>query len=1023
MNLPTFCIKRPVFATVVSLLLIVFGIASYQHLKTRFFPNFISNTVSISTYYPGASPSLVENSVTTPLEKSISGINGIDTISSVSAQGNSIIKVKINPGVNLYDITNKIRNKVSLASETLPANLHSPMVQMGHDDMDLIDIGFSIKNGKLQSLRDYLDRYVINRISQLPGISTVQVFGANKYAINIHLNPEKMAARHLSINDVKAAIQNSNIQLPAGTIKTQSMDIPVTAKTGLHSANEFANITIANIKGKLVYLKDIATVKLGTDTHAKSIVRINGQRAILLSVFNASDANPIDASMRVRQLLNAIKTQLPSNMHAVITFDQATYMRASIKEVYQTIFIAICFVALIIFLSLGKLRSTLIPITTIPICILATMGFMYLFGFSINIITLLAIVLSIGLVVDDAIVVLENVERHIESGLNRLQAAITGTKEITTPVIAMTLTLAAVYAPIGLIKGSISHIFAAFAFTLAAAVTVSGFVALTLSPMMCSKLLPDNINKTKPNKKSFLENIYQRINYAYQYALKYLLQHRLWVILLTITLAVGGFFSLGSLPKTFMPKEDMGFLVSILNTSKGSNNESAEKKLKILDGIIHDQSDIQTTTVISSNEASADSDGDNMIFTTLKPFEKRSNSANTLAKNINKVSLKQPGLDAATFAPSFGGSMHQQLAFYIMAPESYKTLYHTANQLIEKLSHIKALNNIHSNLQFDSQQYQVTVNRPLAASLQVQINTIDSTLATLLGGSTVTTFNKGGEAYDVNLQAKSNFLSSINAIKQFQVMSKTNQLVPLGNLIDIQPVLTQPTLFHYNRLRAAKITSELNAGYKLSTVVHDLQKRLPQVLPNNTKYAFTGQARRIVKSNNSMTAIFLLAFVFIYLVLSAQFESFLDPFIILLAVPFSIIGAVLGLKLIGGSINIYTLIGLVTLVGLIAKHGILITQFANTLHKQGLDTKSALIEAASIRLRPILMTTAAMTCGALPLMLATGASANSRAQIGVVIVAGLLLGTFFSLILVPIAYSYMSQFKQYLGHIFEKLER
>lgn len=1012
MQLPTFCIQRPVFATVLSLILVIIGIMGYQNLQTRFLPRFEQNRVVIMTTYNGASANLIESAITTPLEKSISGVDGIDYTTSISNQGVSRITVMLKPGTNIFDTTNKIRNQVAMTTSQLPRNIQAPIVEIGHGEIDLMDIGFSVDGNQLNPLRDYLEHNVITRIEQQPGISEVDVLGANKYAMRVTLHPAAMTARQISVNEVETAIQNSNLELPAGFIKTPTMDFPITAKTALHTADQFGSIAIKKINGQVIKLKDIADVKLGNDMNTKSIIQINGKPGILLSVYNTDSANPIHASKKIRALLSRIATQLPSSIHYTITFDQSDFMNASIFEVYKTISLAILCVAMIIFFSLGKIRSAFIPIVTIPICILATMGLMYFLGFSINIITLLAMVLSIGLVVDDAIVVLENIHRHMENGMPRLQAAIQGSKEIATPVIAMTLTLAAVYAPIGLIKGPVSHIFSSFAFTLASAVIISGFVALTLSPMMCSKFLSSHTGQTNRFNQR-IDDFFQTLTNKYKQLLSDFLSHRFKIIVATIALAIGGLMIASTLPKTFMPNEDMGFLITLLKSAVGTNNDFSENQLQQVNSLLLQHPEIHTTVSLSLQQSSEQDN--NMVFSTLQDYSKRNLSAQQLATNINAQLFKIPGLNAISFAPSFGGSLHSQVAFYIMAPLPYRDLYQIGNALINKLNAYPGLNNLSNNIQFNNQQYALTVNRDVANDLQVPVSTIDTTIADLLGGASVSTFTLNGQSYDVDIQAAKPYLQSVQTMQQFSVQTETGQFVPLTNLISVAPVPMQTDLFHYNRLRAAEITGEISPGYTAGEVVHYLQNNLSSLLPNQVKYAFTGQARHIVTSSNSMMSIFLLAFVFIYLVLSAQFESFIDPLIILLAVPLSIVGALVSLKCVNGSINLYTMIGLVTLVGLIAKHGILITQFANTLQKSGENAKDALIHAASIRLRPILMTTAAMMCGALPLIFASGASAVSREQIGTVFVGGLFFGTFFSLVLVPVAYSYFGQLKRFFN--------
>src|SRR3990167_7727705 len=780
MKLPLFCIQRPVFATVLSLILIIIGIMGYQNLETRFLQQFTSNRVLISTIYTGASAHLVETTVTTPLEKAISGIDGIEYMFSSSSQGSSAITAILDPGVNVYNVTSKIRNQIAMAASTLPNTIQAPVVQTGYNGMDLMDIGFTIQGESLSQLRDYLDRFVINRIQEQSGIATVNILGANKYAMRITLQPTEMAARQINVTEIDQAIRDSNLQLPAGSLETATMDFPITAKTALNTAQQFGNIVVKNNNGQLIRLNDIATVKLGNDIAYQSFVHINGVPAILLSVYNTNESNPIDTSKRLRQLLQRIGSQLPSNIHYDITFDQSNFMKASIAEVYKTIALSIIFVGVIIFFSLGQFRSALIPIVTIPICILATTGFMYFAGFSINIITLLEIVLSIGLVVDDAIVVLENIHRHIENGLTRMQAAIKGSQEIATPVIAMTLTLAAVYSPIGLIQGIVAHIFSSFAFTLAIAVIISGLVALTLSPMMCSKLLPQDIQH-KNNLNKQIELFFHRITNGYRQLLERVLFNRLKIVIITLIVALAGFALASTLQKTFLPKEDMGFLITLLKSATDSNNKTSQDQLTKLNQLIL-QNPNTTKNVTLSFEPVTHGDG-NLLFTTLKDYSKRNQHAEQIADALNKEYQQFPGLNAITFAPSFGGNVHSEVAFYIMAPSNYQYLYQVGNTLIKKLSAYSGLINLSSNIQYDDQQYNLTVNRDIADQLQVSVSDIDNTIANLLGGTTVSTFGLHGQTYDVEMQAAKPYLQSVQAMEQLSVQNATGQLIPLSNLI------------------------------------------------------------------------------------------------------------------------------------------------------------------------------------------------------------------------------------------------
>lgn len=1008
MNFSEFCIKRPVFSTVLSLILIIIGLMGLLNLATRFVPDFERNIVMIITNYPGASPNLIETDVTTPLEEEISSISGIDTIESDSYQGMSRIRVTLKFGQPLYEIANQIRNMVSMAQQNLPTGVQSPNVHVGYGDMDLMDIAFTSKDLSLQQIRDYLDRYITPQIEQVPGVSQVDAVGANAYAMQINLDPKKMAALGISANQVQNAIQNSNIELPAGQIQGNSINFPITAETKLSSAQEFNNIIVKNNGNRVVQIKDIGNAELGSDNSDLSLVKLNGEPGVFLSVQNTTDSNPLATAADIDKLLAQIQAQLPPDLHVNKFYDQSVFMKGSVHEVYEAIFFATLCVIGIIALFLGSWRTMLIPIVTIPICIMASFGVMYVCGFSINMITLLAVVLSIGLVVDDAIVMLENIYRHIENGMAPMKAAIQGSKEITFAVIAMTLTLAAVYAPIGLMKNQASGFFQSFAFTLAGTVIVSGFVALTLSPMMCARLLKPIKMESKRGYHHFLESFFARLQTLYSRYLRLILKNRVWVVLITLALIVGSFFLVSDIPAEFMPEEDLGIVIGIVNANSGANITMLEQSLEQVATVMGQSPAMALTVSMANTNPQAFS----AVFGDLKPYKERTQSAAEIAAAADAKIKTIPGLSAGVFSPSFGGSMKSQLEFNLLGAGTYQDLYGTSQYVLKKLASYPGLQNMRSSLTFDNQQYSVTVNRDVAGRLGVSVKDIDNTLATFFGDSQISTFDMGGKTYDVYLQAIDSDLHNIDSINQFYVNNANNQLVSMSNLVQTQAFLGQQDLPHYNRARAVTIDAQLAPGYELGTVVKYLETALPQILPKDTKYAFTGRAQQLQETNNDMGWLFLLAIIFIYLVLAAQFESFLDPFIILLSVPFSMIGALISLRCVGGSLNIFTDIGLVTLIGLIAKHGILITQFANKLQEEGHKMQEALIQAATIRLRPILMTTMAMIFGALPLVFATGASANSRMQIGVVIIGGLFFGTFFSLILVPVTYSFADKIRR-----------
>ncbi len=695
-------------------------------------------------------------------------------------------------------------------------------------------------------------------------------------------------------------------------------------------------------------------------------------------------------------------------MKIVPSFDISAYMHGSIHEVYlSSIGIAILCVIFIIFLFLSRLRTVAIPIATIPVCLVASFGLMYLLGFNINVITLLALVLSIGLVVDDAIAILENTYRHIENGEKPLIAAIKGSKEITFPVIAMTITLAAVYAPIDLMQNQVANIFRSFAFTLAGTVLISGFVALTLSPMMCSRFLKAHGGEPKCYS-PIIETIYERMARGYQKILAAILNKRILVIFAVILIAVGSFFLAKNIPMAFVHQEDMGFVIAAVSTSSGSSINTINRGLEQVASIFKQApAAASVITVADTNAKAFDS-----VFAMLKPFKDRKQSASQVADIVNQKIKQIPGLNAAAFAPSFGGSMQHQLEFYIMG-DTYSDLYAVSQKLINQLGNYPGLRVIQSNMRFDSQQYNMTVNRNIAGQLQVNIKDVDNTMAALYGGSRISIFDANGKTYNVYLQAQENDLHSLASINKFYVNNKQNKLIPLSNLISIKPILSQMVLPHYNRFCAAQMSAQLAPGYNLGTVVNYLQTELPQLLPANVKYAFTGQAHDLLTSNKQHVAYFL-THDGLYLVLAAQFESFIDPFIILLTVHLSIVGAMASLKLIGGTLNIYTGIGLVTLIGLVSKYPILITQSANRLQKEGLTIREALLKAASY---------------------STPSNSNDHSRNGIrrtstlvfkrwqrakppsnqhCYYRGLIFGTFFSLVVVPMGYSYAYKFKLFL---------
>ena len=1006
MRLPEICIRQPVFAIVLSLVLVVVGVVSFMRLGLRFFPELNVPLMTINTSFPGADPTLIENSITTPLENVIAGVPNIAAMNSSSSASSSSIQVRFYMGKNFSQEVNSVRDKVSAERESLPTNAEPPVIQVGTVGQTAVNIDFLDPGKTPAEIRDYVESYVQPVLQQVKGVGSVSIQGASDYAMRIWLNSAKMAALGVTVPDIETALQDNNINFPAGQIQGPIRNYTIISDTALKTPQQFGDIIIRIQNGRAIRFKDLADVELGYSSLQPTPMRVNGVNAVDAGINPLLSASPIEVADGAKTVLKKIRQSLPPGMKSIVSYDASIFLKSSIRETFIAIIEAIILVVIVVFLFLGSVRASCIPIVTIPVCIIAVFGVMYLFGFTVNVMTLLAVVLAIGLVVDDAVVMLENIHRHIEEGQAPLQAAIVGSKEIAFSVVAMTLTLAAVYAPIGFAQGFTAVIFKEFAFTLAGAVIISGFVALTLSPMMCAKILQP---RTKNSRfATFLDQRFEKISSGYQTILAKLLRTRLLIVGILIVLAILGYLMYRALPSEFVPKEDVGLIeVQIEGPSKASINYM-NKYTKRVENIVKKVPAVKDYLSFVGGQTS-------QTWLVLKRWGKRELTTQDVVNEINPKLEKITGVKAFATVPDpvqYGMGGHDY-AIHLMTTGSYDQLLGPMAKMYQLLQKYPGLTQVDRDLKFDAQEYKVDVNRDLAGAIGVNIQDIATTLSAMLGGAHITDIYAGTRTYEVKLQMPPGDLKNFAGIRKLYVRSATNKLIPLSNLITLTPSIGAPSLSHYNRMRAGTITAQLQPGYSISQAIDYTFKVLPQVLTPNVTYAFDGRAQEFVESEGGMTGIFLMSFIFIYLVLSAQFGSFIDPFIILLSVPLSIVGALFALILGGGTLNLYSDIGLVTLVGLITKHGILITQFANELRGQGMELYQAVIKAARIRLRPILMTTIAMIFGTLPLALATGPGSIGRHQIGWVIVGGLIFGTFFSLVVVPIAYTYLGRFKKF----------
>jgi len=1010
MGFTEFFIRRPAFTIVISLVLIILGLISYLHLSVRWVPNINPPIVSIYTAYPGASASLIETQITTPVEAALSSVDGIETLSSSSKQDASYVNIEFQSGHNINTAVEDVRSALQHIAGALPADAKMPEIEKADPGSNpILFLAFSDSHRSAQELTDYVKQFVLPRFQTIDGVATVATYGERASAMHIWLDPMKMAASNVTVNDVNTVLTEQNVEMPSGKIRGATRFYSVVTNEKLKSANEFNNLIIRDDQNQIIRLKDIGQAVVDAAS-TDNIFRVNGQPAVALAIIPQSAANPLDVARDVENEFKRMAKTLPEGMQGNIVFNQATYIKSSIHHVYQSLIEATILVLIVIFLFLASWRAAVIPVVTIPICLIATFSLMYYFNISINTITLMAYVLAIGLVVDDAIVMLENISRHLEAGMQPFSAAVKGSCEIVFPIIAMTITLVSVYAPIAFTSGILGSVFREFAMTLAGAVFISGIVALTLSPMMSARLL----KKASPDKYSlWLHEHFILLQQKYHSLLSYILTRKKMIFVVLGVVAITGFFIYRSLPAELSPMEDMNEVDAYISAPRDASFQYTDSYIRKMEDIYKKIPEVES--YISQGGFMSPSKA--MQFITLIPREKRSRSEMEILEAIDSAAKQIPGVKI-NLAPAtsplmwFSNSDGATVSLRVMSVVDYKNLHQIMQALVSRAEKYPGFSHVDSSLKWDGSQFEVGVNREKAADMQVSMQDITNTISTFLAGRNTGHFEYDGNLYDIIVQMNMASLANPNIISQLYVRNAGNKMIPLSELVSTQEVSSPEVLPHYDRLRSDTLHATLTPGYTIADAVNALQKMSKEILPDNAKYQFEGEAKNYLDSSDKMNFTFLLALIFIYLVLVAQFENFIDPFIILLTVPFAIIGALLTLKLVGGSLNIYSNIALVTLIGLIAKHGILITEFANQQRRMGKSVEEAVIEAAKLRLRPILMTTIAMVAGALPLAFATGPGAETRHQIGWVIVGGLLLGTFFSLIVVPVTYAGFARLRQ-----------
>jgi len=999
-------IRRPVFATVLSLIILLVGIRSYMALPVRQFPEIATSVISVSTTYLGASSDVMEGFVTTPIENALSGINGIDYIQSASSTGLSTVTIYFNLGYDINKAMTDVSNAVSSVRYALPSDIQDPVInEQDPNARPTMYIPFLSKTMNAEQITDFLVRAVQPQLATLPGVSQAPIFGERLYSMRIWLNPEEMAARGVTATDIQNALANNNVQTAAGWIESQWEEYDVTAQTDLRTAAQFNNLVIRNINGNLVRLRDIGYAELGPESNRVS-VSINGDNAIVMAVIPQSTANPLTISKEVQALLPKIQKILPKGLTSLLIWDTSKFIAQSLKEVLHTIIEATFCVVLVIFLFLGSIRSVVIPIITIPLSVIGVCGIMLMLGYSINILTLLALVLAIGLVVDDAIVVVENIHRHIEAGETPFDAAILGAREIGSAVIAMTLTLAAVYAPIGFVTGLTGALFREFAFTLAGTVIISGFAALTLSPMMCSQLLKKHVGK--PGLSEKIDDVFNRFMQSYQRVLKRALAKKKIVLIIAGIIYFSCYVLYTTLPAELAPQEDQGAIMAVVTGPTNANLNYTISNTQKLAQIYKSIPEMIGYGFINGY-AGTQAVNSAFSFIVLKPWGERKRTAQEIIASLFPQFWGLSGVKAFPFnlpsLPSTGG--FTPVEFVLKTTGTYNDL----NSAVQKLLGViqtqnPRLLNPDSDLKMDKAQINIDFDRDKASDLGIPMTDINTTLNLALAQPITTRFNMNGRSYDVIPELAPQFMQNAQQLGELNLRTATGALVPLSSIAQINNIVAPQSLNHFQQLRAATITASLAPGYTLGQALNFLDKAGEHNLPKDIQYDYSGQSRQFVQATGAMEETFVFAILFIFLVLCAQFESFRSPLIVMLSVPLSSAGALLTLHLLPtGTTNIYTQIGLVTLIGLISKHGILIVEFANQLQDKGREKVAAVIEAASIRLRPVIMTTFATILGALPLAISTGAGAGARQQLGWVIIGGMSFGTIFTLFVIPTAYS------------------
>jgi multidrug efflux pump len=998
-------IRRPVLALVVSLLILLIGAMAMVNLPIRQYPKLSNTTITVTTIYPGASAELMQGFITTPISQAVSTTEGIDYLTASSIQGTSTITAYIRLNYDPSKALTDVMSKVQQVKYQLPKEAQDPIITKSTGQTTAVMyIGFSSPELSSAAISDYLTRVVQPLLATVDGVASADILGGQTFAMRLWLNPARMAAHGISADDIAAAIRANNFQSAPGQAKGYFTISNVNAETGLSDVEQFKRMVIKAKNGAVVRMEDVATVDLNAQAWTSS-VEMNGQHAVFIGIQATPTGNPLSLVAGVRALLPEITRNLPPSVRMEVAYDSTKFIQASIDEVKLTLAMAVAIVVAVIFLFLGSFRSVLIPIVTIPLSLIGAGIIMATLGFSLNLLTLLAMVLAIGLVVDDAIVVVENVYRHIEQGRSPAQAALIGAREIAGPVISMTLTLAAVYAPIGFLGGVTGALFREFAFTLAGAVIISGIVAVTLSPMMCSLLL--NRQMSEGRFARLIDRGFSRLAEAYGRKLERSLDYRPVTGLFAAAVFVSLAFMYLHTKAELAPEEDQGVLFALTKAPQYANLDYLESYGDRLDAAFNSFPETDLRFIVNGRN------GPNLGIAgaILKPWGERRRSAQQLKPLMQQKAASVEGMNAFVFSlPPLPGSIGGlPVQMVITSTGGYKDIYEAMGKIKDAARKSGLFMVIDSDLDFNQPTIRVKIDRSKANELGVTMQSIGNTLAVLVGENYVNWFNLAGRSYEVIPQVPRAHRLTADTLTSYYVNAASGQPVPLSNLVTLETGTEPNALTQYNQLNSATFQAVPMPGVTMGQAVDFLEQQTKD-LPVGFSHDYLSDTRQYVREGNQLTITFVFALIVIFLVLAAQFESLRDPLVILVSVPMSICGALMPLFFGLATMNIYTQVGLVTLIGLISKHGILMVEFANMLQvREHLDRRRAIERAARVRLRPILMTTAAMVVGLVPLLIATGAGASSRFSIGVVVVAGMTVGTLFTLFVLPAVYTVLAK--------------